>query len=92
MKPNLDIFIGALRRSLPGVPEDLIHLRTMFSMGALLMFSVKMGKMRPARNPKLDESILKELVRFIAAGLQSGPAVPAKDRPRIPRLPQSPRG
>src|ERR1035438_3219204 len=29
MKPNVEVFIGALRRSLPKVPEDLIHLRTM---------------------------------------------------------------
>src|ERR1035437_2866392 len=33
MKPNVDVFIGAFRRSLPKVPEDLIHLRTIFSMG-----------------------------------------------------------
>ena len=92
MKPNLDIFIRALRRSLPEVPEDLIRLRTMFSMGALLMFSVKMGKMRAARNAKFDESILKELVRFIASGLQGTPAVPAEDRPPISRLSQPPRG
>ena len=87
MKPNVDVFIGAFRRSLPKVPEDLIHLRTMFSMGALLMFSVQMGKMRPTRNPKFDEGILKELVRFISAGLQSEPAVPAAERPPIPRPP-----
>jgi AcrR family transcriptional regulator len=92
MKPNVEVFIGALRRSLPKVPEDLIHLRTMFSMGALLMFSVQMGKLRPARNPKFDESILKELVRFIAAGLQSTPAVPAEDRPPMPWPPKPPRG
>jgi AcrR family transcriptional regulator len=91
MAPNAEVFIRAFRRSLPKVPEDLIHLRTMFSMGALLMFSVQMGKMRPARNPKLDEGILKELVRFISAGLQSEPAVPAADRPPIPRSPNPPR-
>jgi AcrR family transcriptional regulator len=92
LEPNAEVFIAALRRSLPKVPEDLIRLRTMFSMGSLLMFSVQMGKMRPARNAKFDESILKELVRFIAAGLQSAPAVPAEDRPPIPWPPKPPRG
>ena len=91
MAPNVEVFIRAFRRSLPKVPEDLIHLRTMFSMGALLMFSVQMGKMRPARNPKFDEGILKELVRFISAGLRSEPAVTAAERPPIPRPPNPPR-
>jgi AcrR family transcriptional regulator len=87
IKPNADAFIVALRRSLPRVPEDLLHLRTMFSMGALTIFSAQMGRMQPARDSKFDESILRELVRFIAAGLQSGPAVPAEDRPPFPRTP-----
>jgi hypothetical protein len=63
----------------------------MFSMGALLMFSVQMGKMRPARNPKFDEIILKEMVRFMSAGLQSEPAIPVADRPPIPPPPPPPR-
>ena len=92
LEPNVEVFIAALRRSLPNVPEDLIRLRTMFSMGALLMFSVQMGKMRPSRNPKFDESVLKELVRFMSAGLHSEPAVRAADRPPIPRPPKPPRG
>ena len=78
-------FIAALRRSLPQIPENLVFLRTLFSMGALLMFSVQMGKMRHARNPRFHESLLKEMIRFIAAGLQSNPAIPAKDLPHIPR-------
>ena len=87
-EPNVRAFIIALRRSLPNIPEDLISLRTMFSMGALLMFSMQMGKLCHARNPKFDECLLKEMVRFIAAGLQSDPAVPAKNRPPIPRFPK----
>ena len=92
MAPNVAMFVAALRRSLPKVPEDLILLRTMFSMGALLMFSVQMGTLRPLRHPKFDESLLKEMVRFIAAGLQSDPAVPAEDRPPIPRPSKPSRG
>jgi len=92
LEPNAKVFIAAFCRSLPSAPEDLIRLRVMFLMGALLMFSVKMGKMRAARNAKFDESILKELVRFIASGLQGTPAVPAEDRPPISRLSQPPRG
>ena len=92
MAPNIEAFIAALHRSLPNVPEDLIHLRTMFSMGSLLMFSMQPGKRKTARNPKFDESILKEFVRFISTGLQSEPAVSAADRPPIPRPPKPPRG
>ena len=91
-EPNVEVFIAAFRGSLPNVPEDLIRLRTMFSMGSLLTFTAQRGAMGPARNPKLGESTLKELVRFISAGLQSEPAVPPADRPPIPRPPRPSRG
>jgi len=87
LEPNTEVFIAAIRRSLSHVPEDLIRLRTMFSMGALLMFSVQMGKVRPARNPKFDKIILKEMVRFMSGGLQSQPAVSDADRAPIPHPP-----
>ncbi len=89
--PNDEVFIKAFQNSLPNLPEDLIQLRTMFSMGALLMFSMEMGKLRPASNAKTDESFLRELIRFISAGLQSGPALAAQDLPPVPRRPRSPR-
>ncbi len=92
LKPNVEAFITALRCSLPYVPEDMIRFRVMFSMGSLLMFTAQRGAMGPAHNPKFDESILKELVRFISAGLQSEPAVPAADWPPPPRAPKRPRG
>jgi len=92
IEPNVEVFIRALRCSLPDVPEDVIRLRVMFAMGALLIFFVQMGKRWPAHNPKFDESLLLELVRFISSGLQSEPAVPAADRPPIPRPPKTPRG
>lgn len=92
LKPNVEAFITALRRTLPYVPEDMIRFRVIFSMGSLLMFTAQRGAMGPARNPKFDESILEELVRFISAGLQSEPAVPAADWPPPPRPPKRPRG
>jgi len=88
MAPNIEAFIAALRRSIPNVPEDLIHLRTMFSMGSLLMFSMQHGKRKTARNSKFDESVLKEFVRFISTGLQSEPAVSTSDRTPFPRPPK----
>jgi AcrR family transcriptional regulator len=87
IKPNAEAFIEALRRSLPRAPVDLLHLRTMFSMGALTIFSAQMGRMNRTRSSRFDESILQELVRFIAAGMQSEPAVPAADRPPFPSKP-----
>jgi AcrR family transcriptional regulator len=90
-EPNVEMFIAALCRSLPRVPEDLIRLRIMFGMGSLLTFTVQMRHPRPARNPKFDEDILKELVRFISAGLQSKPVVPAAKRLPFPCLPKQPR-
>jgi len=78
-------FVAAFRRSLGAVPVDLIHLRVTFSMGALLMFSVRMGTLRPQRHAKFDDSLLQEVIRFIAAGLQSAPAVPPQEWPPNPR-------
>ena len=91
MEPDMMVFIAALCRSLPNVPEDLVHLRTMFSMGALLMFSTQVGKMTTGKNMELKESLLQELVRFMSTGLESKPAVPAANRPPIPRPPKPPR-
>jgi AcrR family transcriptional regulator len=84
LEPNAKVFIAAFCRSLPSAPEDLIRLRVMFLMGALLMFSIAPHRIREASNQKHDESILKELVRFGAAGLQSAPAVNPADRSGFP--------
>lgn len=89
--PNVEAFIAVLSRLLREVPEDLIRLRVMFSTGSLLMFSQQMERLQPARDPKFDENMLKELVRFISAGLQSEPAVSASGRPPFPRPPKLPR-
>jgi len=93
LRPNLEPFVEALSKALPKLPPDLLAMRVMFSAGALLMFSGQLGKLPPpmSGNPKFIEFALKELVRFIAAGLQSNPAVAAKDRPPLPMPPYPPR-
>jgi len=87
VEPTDRVFVTALRRSLPEVPEDLVLLRTMFAMGAMLMFSMQMGKLKAPRDPKLDDSLLKEIIRFVAAGLKSDPAVTAEERLPFPPQP-----
>jgi AcrR family transcriptional regulator len=89
---NIEVFITALRRSLPHLPEDLLRWRELFSMGALSIFSLRIAMAEPPRNPQLEESILRELVRFISAGLKSEPAAPAGARPLMPGPPQPHRG
>ena len=92
MEPNRLIFLAALRRALPRLPSDLVQLREMFLMGAQLAFSMHANKLQSSRNVKLSESILKELVRFVSAGLQSDPAGPAANRPVFPHLLKPSRG
>ena len=87
-EPNLEVFIAALRGTLAGVPEDLIRLRTMFSLGSLLIFSVQRDKFWRRRNPKFEERLLQELVRFISAGFQSKPASSASRRAPHIRFPK----
>ena len=76
MQPNIEAFLAAMAKSLPEISPGLIHLREMFSMGSVLMFAANMGRMFPevALNPEAFEWALKELVRFISAGLQAKPA------------------
>jgi hypothetical protein len=89
--PNIAKFIAALQRSLPDFPEDLLHLRSMFAMGSMLMFSIRANEMPGMQNPKLHKAVLAEMVGFITAGMQSGPAVSPEDRPRLPLPPKPPR-
>jgi AcrR family transcriptional regulator len=84
LEPNVAAFNAALRRSLPDIPVDLLHLRVMFAMGALLVFAMQAPPTAPVAGAKLRETLLRELVQFISAGLQTEPAVPAKDRPPLP--------
>jgi AcrR family transcriptional regulator len=81
METNHQIFLAALRHALPRIPPDLVRLRETFSMGTQLALSMHMPQLRAAHDSKLGGSLLAELVRFVAAGLQSAPAVPAATRP-----------
>lgn len=90
LKPNMEPFIAALAKSLPAVPLDLVHLRAMFSMGALFPLSAHLGRSHVAEKPKLIEVILRELVRFVSAGLRSAPAIPPESRPPLPHPPHPP--
>jgi AcrR family transcriptional regulator len=87
-KPNVEVFIAALCRALPHIPPNLIRLREMFSMGAMLAFSMGMRAATPLRDLEFSEDILSELIRFIAAGLQSSPATPAAASAAFPDPPK----
>ena len=91
LAPNMEVFMAAFRRALPKLPEDLIHLRTMLGMGGLLMFSVRAGELPGMQNKKVHEALLREMVRFISAGLQSEPALDFDKRPPLPFPPKLPR-
>ena len=60
----------------------------MFGMGALPVLSMHLGKKGAPRDRKREESVLKELVRFISAGLKSKPAVPDGSCPVFPLMPK----
>jgi AcrR family transcriptional regulator len=90
LAPNVAAFIMSLQRSLPDFPEDLLHLRSMFAMGSMLMFSIRANETPGMQNPKLHEVVLREMVGFITAGMQREPVVSRKDRPRLPIPPKTP--
>lgn len=91
IEPGINVFVATLRRSLPELPEDLIHLRSMFAMGSLLMFSIHASEMPGMNNPKLHEPVLQEIIRYISAGFKSAAALPASERPRLPGPPKMPK-
>lgn len=86
--PVIAVFIGALRRSLPELPEDLVHLRMMLAIGALLMFSVHARDLPRMNDKRVHEPLLREMVRFMSAGLQSKPATDPDKRPPLPVPPK----
>jgi len=89
--PGVEVFIAALKRARPDVPEDLLHLRSMFAMGALLMFSIHASEMPGMNNAKSREAVLREMIGYVTAGLKSAPVVPASERPRLPFPPKPPK-
>ena len=91
MAPSIGLFIAALKRALPDIPEDLLHLRSMFAMGALLMFSIHASEMPGMKNAKSRETVLREMIGYVTAGLKSAPVVPASERPRLTFPPKPPK-
>ena len=89
--PNIEAFIQAFRRALPKLPEDLIHLRTMWAMGGLLLFSVRAGELPGMHNKEIHEALLQEMVRFMSAGMQSAPVLDSSQRPVLLVPPKGPR-
>jgi len=89
--PTIEAFAAALKRALPNVPEDLIHLRSLFAMGSLLMFTIHVNEIPAMNSPKLQEPILREIIGYVSAGFRSLPAVPPSERPRLPIAPKLPK-
>jgi AcrR family transcriptional regulator len=82
-EPVVGTFIAALERSLPAVPTDVLNLRLMLAMGAMLMFGMQMSSIKMKRDPKREAAFLKELVRFAASGLASPPATLGAELARL---------
>jgi AcrR family transcriptional regulator len=61
-------FIAALARTLPNLSMELLRIREKFVRGVLLMF---LSKIPMQKSPEYCESVLKEMVTFIAAGLRT---------------------
>ncbi len=93
MRPSLEPFFAALAKSLPKLRPDILQMRLLFSGGALLMFAGQAGQMlrQTAGDAQLMEFALKELVHFIAAGLQSESAAPKEIKMPTPFPLQRPR-
>lgn len=91
LEPDMKEFIATLKRALPDIPEDLIHLRSMFAMGSLLMFTIHANELPGMNNPKLHEPLLREIIGYVSAGFKSPPAVPPSERPRLPVPPKPPK-
>ena len=76
-------FLAALARTLPNLPMEVLQIREMFARGVLLMF---LSKIPMQKSPEFCESVLKEMVTFIAAGLRSESMVSGAALPPMPFL------
>ena len=59
-----------------------------YAMGALLMFSIHASEMPGMKNAKSRETVLREMIGYVTAGLKSRPVVPSSARPRLPIPPK----
>jgi len=83
LEPNLKVFVTALERALPAVPNEVLNLRLALALGATLMFGVHMSAIKIRRDAKRETAFLKELVRFTASGLASPPATLGAELARL---------
>jgi AcrR family transcriptional regulator len=83
LEPNMRVFTGALERTLPAVPTELLSLRLALALGATLMFGVQVSAIKIKRDAKREAAFLKELVRFTASGLASPPATLGAELARL---------
>jgi AcrR family transcriptional regulator len=87
LAPEMAAFTAALKRALPDIPEDLIHLRSMLAMGGMLMFTIRTCELPEMQNLNLHEAVLREMVGYATAGMKSLPVIPQRQRPRLPMPP-----
>lgn len=79
--PFNEPFIAALARTLPNLPLEVLQIREMFARSVLLMFSSKLSRMPIRNSPELCESVLKEMVTFIVAGLRTESTISGAELP-----------
>lgn len=87
ISPVIETFLVEMQHSLPEIPEDLLHFRHMFAMGSIMMFTIKSMNMPGMKDEKLREAMIREMIRFIAAGMSEKPATDPADRPKLPSNP-----
>jgi AcrR family transcriptional regulator len=83
LEPSGKIFFAALKRALPDMSDQLIVLRIVFSMGALMMVGVQMAALHPSIAPSAENGVLAELVRFASNGLMGEAASLTETLPPI---------
>lgn len=74
-------FLEALARTLPNLPLEALRIREMSARGVWLMLSSRLSKMSMRNSPEFYESVLKEMVTFIAAGLRAESTISDADLP-----------
>jgi AcrR family transcriptional regulator len=85
--PTMAEFAAALHQALPHLPGDLLHLRSMFAMGSLAMFSTHAKTMPGMRNREVREAVLREMIGYVTAGMTSPALTNPQKRPPLPRRP-----
>lgn len=75
-RPVHEPFIAALALALPSLPMKVLQIREKFVRGVLLMY---LSKISMQKSPEFCESVLKEMVTFVAAGLRTESTISGAD-------------